>query len=391
MGQPLPDPIVGLDEAWAKADPERAAKAGYHFVSGYISQDNTGKNLTRDEVTAIHAAGLPVVLNFEYNPQSAVGGAYAGTQDALIAVREAQKLGAPRGVTIYFSIDFPVGTGRALSVVGDYLAAAAQVCAGSGYRVGVYGGIVPVSYLLDHGITKKAWQTYAWSNGEWDPRAVLRQVVNGVIVAGAEVDKDLEIWPDYGQWNPDGSVGAPKRNEEASEVDQWLAVDSDGQHYLCNGFRARMLTPDDATTLAYMATEPSGPALTLGRSVDGQNNAEWTWEPSERILGIVRLGYVPAMGVVDAPTTPAPAPTPDPSTPTEPEQQLLDLWGRIASAVEAIAGAQKATQSVPAQSVSDWTGFPGLNGPTPGVTPSTTRPAQDTPAAPSQAPVDTQS
>jgi hypothetical protein len=43
-------------------------------------------------------------------------------------------------------------------------------------------------------------QTYAWSEGMWEPRCQLRQVRNNVVVCGGTIDYD-EAWADdYGQW-----------------------------------------------------------------------------------------------------------------------------------------------------------------------------------------------
>lgn len=296
MTQPLPDPILGLDEAWAKADPQHAKDSGYHFIVGYISQDTSGKNLTRAEIDAIHAADLDIALVFEYNPQSATGGGYAGTQDATIAVQKARELGAPRGMAIYFAIDFPVGTESALQLVDSYMLAARHVCEAAGYEVGAYAGIVPLTRLLDRGLVKYGWQTYAWSNGQWDPRAVLRQVLNGVTVAGADVDKDLAIWPDFGQWRPDGGVGS--------------------------GETMAFMDDANAAALAWRMD-----ALQKGLPVveDGPAKDEPMWA-------------VTALQTLLDRTDPTKAPAP--AQPSPPEQQLLDLWGRIASALEEIAVAQ---------------------------------------------------
>jgi hypothetical protein len=40
-----------------------------------------------------------------------------------------------------------------------------------------------------------AWQTYAWSGGQWDSRAQLRQTRNDVTVGGAACDSDVSMAP----------------------------------------------------------------------------------------------------------------------------------------------------------------------------------------------------
>lgn len=337
MTNPTITPRQGLDEAWAKADPTAAKQWGASFIIGYISQDNTGKNLTADDVRRIHAAGLDIVLNFEYNPQSAVGGAYNGTQDALIAVQRARELGAPRGTVIYFSIDFAVGSDRALATVADYIRAAATVCINAGYLADAYGGITTIGYLFDHQLIAYGWQTYAWSNGEWDNRAALRQVRNGVTVAGANVDQDSAVRLDFGQWRPDGSVGIIGAIQGSDPM--FLAKrNSDGQYFVCDGMRSRPITPDEANVLAYLATEYSGAAITLMHQAVATNPPEWEASPNGSVPGIVRLGWVPAFGELPeaAPSSPPP-PAPEPAPVVDVGQALIDLWTRIAVATEAIA------------------------------------------------------
>jgi hypothetical protein len=55
-----------------------------------------------------------------------------------------------------------------------------------------------VKRLFDNGKIKWAWQTYAWSYGQWDGRAQLRQIQNGI--AGGQMDKDQSMVADFGQW-----------------------------------------------------------------------------------------------------------------------------------------------------------------------------------------------
>jgi hypothetical protein len=54
-------------------------------------------------------------------------------------------------------------------------------------HVGIYGGYYPVKRALDAGVCKYAWQTYAWSGGQWDPRAHIRQNKNGDVLAPKRV------------------------------------------------------------------------------------------------------------------------------------------------------------------------------------------------------------
>ncbi|MFI2206441.1 hypothetical protein ACH47Z_37915 [Streptomyces sp. NPDC020192] len=51
------------------------------------------------------------------------------------------------------------------------------------------------------------WQTYAWSGGNWDSRAQLRQVQNDITVAGHDADLDQAMAADFGQWGGKGGGG----------------------------------------------------------------------------------------------------------------------------------------------------------------------------------------
>ena len=65
-------------------------------------------------------------------------------------------------------------------------------------RTGAYGGYYVIQRLFDAGKIKWGWQTYAWSGGQWDSRAQLRQVQNGI--AGGQMDEDTSEADDFGQW-----------------------------------------------------------------------------------------------------------------------------------------------------------------------------------------------
>jgi hypothetical protein len=68
-------------------------------------------------------------------------------------------------------------------------------------RTGVYGSYRVVKYLLDNHLVTWAWQTYAWSAGQFDERCQLAQDQNGVSYGGGNVDFDSAHADDFGQWN----------------------------------------------------------------------------------------------------------------------------------------------------------------------------------------------
>ena len=104
----------------------------------------------------------------------------------------------PDGRPIYFSIDFDAQPSQQ-SAINAYFDGVASVLGRD--RTGAYGGYGPISRLFDDGKIKWGWQTYAWSDGQWDARAQLRQFLNGIGPGGGE-DEDRSTVADFGQWGP---------------------------------------------------------------------------------------------------------------------------------------------------------------------------------------------
>src|SRR5947209_2005758 len=148
--------ITGVDEDWSKADPAQLAAAGYRFIVGYVSQDTTGKNLTRSNVDAAHAASLDVGLVYEYATNAALRGGPGGIVDAGIAVSHARGLDTPAGVCLYAAVDWQVTAGQ-LPVVLEYALAFQAACRAAGHRAGIYGSYAVCRYLAEHGYTGFLW------------------------------------------------------------------------------------------------------------------------------------------------------------------------------------------------------------------------------------------
>lgn len=216
-----------IDEAWAKVDPAEAARLGYAGVIGYVSQDNTGKNLSQYDVDMIHAAGLSVGLVYEYSPQSAAGGFYAGTRDADIAIAYAKALGAPPGVCLYAAIDWDVSNTQMINVA-EYLRGYGTRVENAGYRHGMYAGYYPCIWARQNGYQGLLWQTYAWSGGLWFDGVAVRQTANGIIVGGANVDRDEAEVTDWGQWSPDGGSTVTQPTDTWNQQQVYAALFTGG-------------------------------------------------------------------------------------------------------------------------------------------------------------------
>lgn len=203
----------GIDEAWERLTPTELKTLGKDFVVGYVSEDNTGKNLTVEEVQAYHAAGLSVLLVYEYSTTAVHGGTSKGHADASIAIAHAQALGYPTGCAIAFAVD--ENTSNNPSIIDGYASAFTANCHGAGYRSMDYGGLATVRRCADLHLTDLHWQTYAWSNGVWDPRVAIRQIQNDIILNGKNVDFDTAMVDDYGAWMGDNMASMAQGDWDA--------------------------------------------------------------------------------------------------------------------------------------------------------------------------------
>ncbi len=192
---------VGIDEAWDRATPAQIRAYGASFVARYLGEDRTGKNLTRAEAEQLSAAGLAIVSNYEYNPGDALRGYDRGRAAAQLAAAQHAACGGPADRPIYFSVDVDVVDPHTVAWyfrgIGDQIGLP---------RAGAYGEYDVIAWLFDQGLIRWGWQTYAWSHGAWDARAQLRQVANGVHLAGHDVDRNEAHAPDFGQWRIGGPV-----------------------------------------------------------------------------------------------------------------------------------------------------------------------------------------
>jgi hypothetical protein len=213
--------VLGIDYAWQKPDPAAIAKAGYRFACRYLSHDQT-KNLALTEAQALAAHGIWVVANWEFTAQDMLRGYAGGVADAQLAQQQATAAGMPPGRPIYFSADWDVTPAQEATVLA-YLSGADSVLGWS--QVGEYGGYYPLKTALDAGATRWAWQSPAWSGGQWDGRATIRQTGTASI-GGVQVDVNEAMTDDYGQWmpgRPPAATGRDWRNDMHIDLEQGAA------------------------------------------------------------------------------------------------------------------------------------------------------------------------
>ena len=196
----------GIDYAWAdpKPAPSCLLQSGVKFVMRYFSHD-PAKDLAQAELDALLAAGISVGIVWETTAGRMLAGYGAGQADASEADLRATRLGMA-GIPLYFACDFDAAPADQ-AAISAYLDGVAGVIGRP--RTGMYSGYWPMSRAFDAGDITWGWQTYAWSGGNWDQRAQLRQVQNNVTVCGVSADWDESQTADFGQFPRPGTAPQP--------------------------------------------------------------------------------------------------------------------------------------------------------------------------------------
>ncbi|WP_172408123.1 glycoside hydrolase domain-containing protein [Desulfosporosinus sp. FKA] len=172
--------------------------SGVEVVGRYLGH-TLSKGLTSDEVKAIHGAGLDLFLIFELSPLEASYFTFdKGVSDAKFALQEAENLGVPQGVCIYFTVDYEAQSAD-MSAIAEYLHGIHTILTGK-YLVGVYGSYAVINAMKGANYPPdRYFQTYAWSYGAKVPNHIY-QYKNNVMVGGVYVDEDY-VNDDAGLWS----------------------------------------------------------------------------------------------------------------------------------------------------------------------------------------------
>jgi hypothetical protein len=189
---------LGVDYSFARPSPATLVADGYLFVGRYYAPaDGTedGKILFKSEADALIASGLSIIAVFEEGATNALNGYSQGVTDAQVAVAQANAAGQPPNRPIFFAIDFDASA-DGLGAIEPYFDGVASVVGLN--RTGAYGGYFAINGLFNDGKIQWGWQTYAWSDGSWDPRAQARQIQNGIL--NGQADEDQSTASDFGQW-----------------------------------------------------------------------------------------------------------------------------------------------------------------------------------------------
>lgn len=187
--------MFGVDYATVTPSAAKVAADGAQFVCRYLS--GFSKDLTPEEAKALQAVGLHIVTVWETTGNRALDGYTAGHADAVRALTLGARCGMPVGSPIYFAVDFDATPAQQVAI-NAYFAGVKDVLGHN--QVGAYGSYYVVKRLFDAGLIAYGWQTYAWSGGQWEPRAQLQQYKNSQILGGLSVDFNRAVKPDFGQW-----------------------------------------------------------------------------------------------------------------------------------------------------------------------------------------------
>lgn len=192
------------------------------YISSYPA-----KNATVDEIQHLSTAGIQVGLVWEDYANAALNGASQGYRDASLSIPQATDLRIRPDRPIYYAVDFDIRD-YAPNLPNTPVNARAKLGPVAGYfdsintrhgmmPVGAYGGYWTIKRLFDANLITYGWQTYAWSGGQWDARAQLRQVQNNIVVSGAHVDRNESQSPDFGQWSYSTPVISPPPPEPVTD------------------------------------------------------------------------------------------------------------------------------------------------------------------------------
>lgn len=211
---------IGCDYAFKpNPTPAQLKAAGMRFAGRYASGEPS-KDITPAEAEGLLAEGIAIILFFEREANRIANvGSAGGAADATEANRIATACKL-EGIPIYFACDFPA-TAANQPAIDAYLQGAGGAI--GPHRVGIYGGIGVVSRSLSHGSAVYAAQTLAWSAGQWEPRANIRQYLSFQI-AGCDADHDVAMKADYGQFPHVRKPGPVRHVTHAGETVEDIAL-----------------------------------------------------------------------------------------------------------------------------------------------------------------------
>lgn len=189
----------GVDYSFARPDINTLKARGVTFAARYLWKlmyddgVRTNKGISKAEYDALTAAGINVVYIYEEDGKELLGGFDAGVRVAKAAEAHRIREGLPPK-PIYFNVDYDAPETDMIATLTAILGIASVI---GKERIGLYGGYKVIKAAFDAQAIVYGMQTYAWSSGQWDERAQLRQWSNGQY--GGSVDFQYAMAEEYGQ------------------------------------------------------------------------------------------------------------------------------------------------------------------------------------------------
>ena len=175
---------------------------GYDGVLRYLCTSDW-KRLTAAEVKDYHANGLGIGVVFEDAAANALGGKKAGVSDATKALSQANALGFPVSIPIYFAVDFD-SKPEQQATIDEYLRGAASVIGAE--RVGVYGSFYVVERCAANKTARWFWQTLAWSGKQVSKHNHILQNLKTPKIKDTDENESVDNW---GGWYGNSPAPAP--------------------------------------------------------------------------------------------------------------------------------------------------------------------------------------
>lgn len=219
--------VDGRNETHALAISEAGFEGALRYLCWPQSGDEggRGKRLTPSECRALWERGLKIGLVWETTADRAGKGFQAGHVDAVEANRQADALGFPNWVPIYYAVDFDADPGT----VRPYFDGVASTAGANPF--GVYGSYRVVEGL--HDMTPWIWQCAAWSGtgagsgGSLQGRrlsqyACLYQYVGYVLRDTCDVNEVLKPWGGYLPGDANPSQEDDVTPEQMAQLGTWM-------------------------------------------------------------------------------------------------------------------------------------------------------------------------
>lgn len=179
-----------IDFSYARPLGNAIKDAGYAGVIRYLSS-NPAKNLTPAEIRDYQNNKLEIGVVWEDIANAPLLGFDRGSIDAKKALTQANALGFPVSVPIYFACDWDTTPAQQVQI-DDYLKGCASIIGAK--RVGVYGSFYVVERCFNNKTASWFWQTLAWSGKQVSTHNHILQDLKDPKIASTDHNTSVDEW-----------------------------------------------------------------------------------------------------------------------------------------------------------------------------------------------------